>query len=213
MAAGAWISPGVISASPSTASPIFQNKLISRINGMGFSSSACRSPYNGEIVGMYTKVITFVCARYVSSPSFPHKGYMYVINREGYVILHSAHPSVSRSQDNYFRDLYGAGSLKASEQMKRDIRNNHQQVHRDDDSREEIFSGIYSHRKKSDWYLITSVPNNAVSPSSKYRHQYFLFHSVRHRSYLYQTHVFLVVQEQKQRAQLEKIAFVGGYSG
>ena len=52
---------------------------------------------------------------------FSSQGYMYVINREGYVILHSAHPKCEQKSDNYFRDLYGAGNPKASEQMKRDI--------------------------------------------------------------------------------------------
>ena len=38
---------------------------------------------------------------------FSSQGYMYVINREGYVILHSAHPKCEQKSDNYFRSLWG----------------------------------------------------------------------------------------------------------
>ena len=105
--------------------PNISDKLISRINGDEVFVISVPLSYNGEIVGTIQKVITFEeMYRICSLSIFSSQGYMYVINREGYVILHSAHPKCEQKSDNYFRDLYGAGNPKASEQMKRDIRNN-----------------------------------------------------------------------------------------
>ena len=102
--------------------PNISDKLISRINGDEVFVISVPLSYNGEIVGTIQKVITFEEMYKICSLSiFSSQGYMYVINREGYVILHSAHPKCEQKSDNYFRDLYGAGNPKASEQMKRDI--------------------------------------------------------------------------------------------
>lgn len=92
--------------------PNISDKLISRINGDEVFVISVPLSYNGEIVGTIQRSLhSRKCTRYVPSPSFS-QGYMYVINREGYVILHSAHPKCEQKSDNYFRDLYGAGNLK-----------------------------------------------------------------------------------------------------
>ena len=75
MAAGSWISRGgIISASPSTASPIFQTSLFHASTGMRFSSSACRSRITGKSWGPYKRSLhSRKCTRYVPSPSFPRR--------------------------------------------------------------------------------------------------------------------------------------------
>ena len=72
---GSWISRGgIISASPSTASPIFQTSLFHASTGMRFSSSACRSRITGKSWGPYKRSLhSRKCTGYVPSPSFPHR--------------------------------------------------------------------------------------------------------------------------------------------
>ena len=65
---------GIISASPSTASPIFQTSLFHASTGMRFSSSACRSRITGKSWGPYKRSLhSRKCTGYVPSPSFPHR--------------------------------------------------------------------------------------------------------------------------------------------
>ena len=65
---------GIISASPSTASPIFQTSLFHASTGMRFSSSACRSRITGKSWGPYKRSLhSRKCTRYVPSPSFPRR--------------------------------------------------------------------------------------------------------------------------------------------
>ncbi len=133
---------------------------------------------------------------------------MYVINREGYVILHSAHPKCEQKSDNYFRDLYGAGNPKASEQMKRDIRNNRNGFIETTIAGREIFSAYTPIEKIHDWYLITSVPNNAVSPNGNTVISIFYFILFVIVVIFTSSLTYFLWYKNKQRAQLEKIAFV-----
>ena len=135
--------------------PNISDKLISRINGDEVFVISVPLSYNGEIVGTIQKVITFEeMYRICSLSIFSSQGYMYVINREGYVILHSAHPKCEQKSDNYFRDLYGAGNPKASEQMKRDIRNNRNGFIETTIAGREIFSAYTPIEKIHDWYML-----------------------------------------------------------
>ena len=191
--------------------PNISDKLISRINGDEVFVISVPLSYNGEIVGTIQKVITFEEMYKICSLSiFSSQGYMYVINREGYVILHSAHPKCEQKSDNYFRDLYGAGNPKDEAGYPEQP----QRIHRDDDSREGNLLGIYSHRKNPRLVFDYKRTEQCRFSQRQYRHQYFLFHSVRHRSYLYlKPYVFLVVQEQAARAIGKNCLCRYGYSG
>ena len=189
--------------------PNISDKLISRINGDEVFVISVPLSYNGEIVGTIQKVITFEEMYKICSLSiFSSQGYMYVINREGYVILHSAHPKCEQKSDNYFRDLYGAGNPKASEQMKRDIRNNRNGFIETTIAGREIFSAYTPIEKIHDWYLITSVPNNAVSPNGNTVISIFYFILFVIVVIFTSSLTYFLWYKNKQRAQLEKIAFV-----
>ena len=189
--------------------PNISDKLISRINGDEVFVISVPLSYNGEIVGTIQKVITFEEMYKICSLSiFSSQGYMYVINREGYVILHSAHPKCEQKSDNYFRDLYGAGNPKASEQMKRDIRNNRNGFIETTIAGRDIFSAYTPIEKIHDWYLITSVPNNAVSPNGNTVISIFYFILFVIVVIFTSSLTYFLWYKNKQRAQLEKIAFV-----
>lgn len=59
-----------------------------------------------------------------SASLFSSKGYMYVINSEGYIILHTKHINCALKSDNYFRDVYEYGNVEAVRKMKDDIKAN-----------------------------------------------------------------------------------------
>ena len=189
--------------------PNISDKLISRINGDEVFVISVPLYYNGEIIGTIQKVLTFEEMYKICSLSlFSSQGYMYVINREGYVILHSAHPKCEQKSDNYFRDLYASGNPNASEQMKRDIRNNRNGFMETTIAGRETFSAYTPIEKIHDWYLITSVPNSAVSPNGNTVIKLFYFVLFVIVLIFTSSLTYFLWYKNKQRAQLEKIAFV-----
>ncbi len=189
--------------------PNISDRLISRINGEESFVISVPVYYGREIIGTIQKVLTPEEMYKICSLSlFSSQGYMYVINREGYVILHTTHPECHQKSDNYFRDLYASGNPSASEQMKRDIRNNRNGFMETKIAGREIFSAYTPIEKIHDWYLITSVPNNAVSPNGNMVIRLFYFILFVIVLIFTSSLAYFLRYKNKQRAQLERIAFV-----
>lgn len=189
--------------------PNISDKLISRINGDEVFVISVPLYYNAEIIGTIQKVLTLDEMYKICSLSlFSSQGYMYVVNREGYVILHSAHPKCEQKSDNFFRDLYASGNPKASEQMKLDIRDNRNGFMETTIAGRETFSAYTPIEKIHDWYLITSVPNNAVSPNGNTVIKLFYVILFVIMLIFSSSLTYFLWYKNRQRAQLEKIAFV-----
>lgn len=94
---------------------------------------------------------------------FSSKGYMYVINSEGYIILHTKHINCALKSDNYFRDVYEYGNVEAVRKMKDDIKANKSGFMENAVNGEKTFSAYTPIEQVHDWYLVTSVPTDVIA--------------------------------------------------
>ncbi|CAK7039039.1 EAL domain-containing protein [Phascolarctobacterium sp.] len=190
------------------------DKTISRINGEYVFIGSVPLYYDEKIVGTIQKIYTYEQMYELFTVSlFSSKGYMYVINSEGYVILHTEHPDCHLKSDNYFRDVYEGGNVNAARKIKTDINNNQSGFMEVVLDGEKAFSAYTPINQIHDWYLVTSVPTNVIAENGNVVMK--IFYSVL----LVMALIFLIStcyffwNKQQQRRQLEKIAFVDEVTG
>lgn len=143
------------------------DKTLSRITGEDVFVFSVPLYFEKTIIGTIQKAYTpeefhQICALSL----FSSQGYMYIINSDGYVIIHTQHPDCQEKSDNYFRDLFANGNQKASQQVERDIQANRDGFVDITINGIEYFSAYTPIDSIHDWYLITSVPTNIVSSNA-----------------------------------------------
>ena len=80
-------------------------RTISRINGEYIFVGSVPLYYDNKIIGTIQKIYTEKQMTTLFAASmFSSKGYIYVINIEGYIILHTKYINCALKSDNYFRD-------------------------------------------------------------------------------------------------------------
>lgn len=190
------------------------DKTLSRSTGEDVFIISVPLYYENAIIGTIQQVYTpeefhKICALSL----FSSQGYMYIINSDGYIIIHSDHEDCLRKSDNYFRDLYASGNQKASGQLEKDIRNNRDGFLDVVINGKEFFSAYTPIDTIHDWYLITSVPTNIISSNAN---------TVIRLFYIVLFVVVLIFSssmtyfrwyKNAQRKRLEKIAFVDIVTG
>lgn len=190
--------------------PNISDQTISRLNGEDIFIISVPLYYNKAIIGTIQKYYTAKQMYDMFSLSlFSSKAYVYVINREGYIILHTTHDNCTEQSDNFFRNLYASGNKEASEQIRRDVQSN--QVGflgtTDKDSIDvySVYTPIYN---VHDWYLVTSVPVAAVSPNGQKVLSLFFF-TLSALTFVFTSSLaYFQRYKNQQKSTLEKIAFV-----
>lgn len=189
--------------------PNISDKIISRTTGDEAFVFSVPLYYKNDIIGTIQKVYNPEVMHEICTLSlFSAEGYIYIINSEGYVILHTPHRGCYQKSDNYFRDLYGTGNTVASLKLTSDIQQNRSGFVETTIGGQEIFSAYTRIEKIHDWYLITSVPNKTVSPNATTVIKLFyaiLFFVVLIFS---SSMTYFLWYKNKQKEQLETIAFV-----
>lgn len=95
---------------------------------------------------------------------FSSKGYMYVINSEGYIIPHTKHINCALKSDNYFRDVYEYGNVEAVRKWKMTLKPIKASGFMEMWSQWwKTFSAYTPIEQVHDWYLVTSVPTDVTS--------------------------------------------------
>lgn len=144
---------------------------------------------------------------------FSDQGYMYIINRDGYVQISTQDLTYSQENDNYYWSLFSLGNQEASRKLEADIKAGQAGFMETTVAGEQIFSAYTPLDDIHDWYLITSVSTNAVSRNANIvvRMFYailFLVVLVFGSSLLY-----FFRYKNKQQAVLSDIAFVDTVTG
>lgn len=189
-------------------------RTISRIDGEEYFLISVPLYVAGKVVGSIQKAYSVpdflqLCALSL----FSSQGYMFIINSEGYTILHSIHDNCTTTSDNYLRDLYAGGNREISEQMRKDIKLKLSGFMQSNNHGTEIFSAYTPIDKIHDWYLITSVPLSAVSPNGKtVIDLFYVILLVLVVIFSFSLTYFLWYKN-RQRTQLEQIAFVDTVTG
>lgn len=148
-------------------SPNISEKVISRITGQEIFVISVPLYYENAIVGTIQRLIPIQEMQELCSlPLFSSHGYMYIIDREGYTILHTEHMGCAQLSDNYFRDLHERGNQQAAARIRADIQNNRSGFTDTTIAGRKEFSAYTPIERIHDWYLITSVPRSAVAPHS-----------------------------------------------
>lgn len=166
---------------------------------------------NNKIIGTMQKFYTpeemyELCALSLYSS----EGYMYVINKEGYILISTSQNEYSKENENYFRLLYAQENPKESEQIQQDILNERDGFIETVSNGERTFSAYTPIKDIHDWYLISSVATSAVSSNSRIviRMFYFILFMV---ILIFGGSLWAFLgYKNRQQENLERIAFVDG---
>lgn len=188
--------------------PNISERVVSRLNGEDIFVISVPVYYNKKIVGTVQKQYPPTGMHDLMSASlFSDQGYSYIINSQGYILIFSRQDQYNRESDNYFRILYQTDP-KASKRLERDIKNKDSGFMEAVIDGKDMFFAYTPIDKVYDWYLISGINKNAVSPNS--RVILWMFYSVLLLVILLfsLSMFYYMFQKKRQRADLEYIAFV-----
>ena len=131
---------------------------------------------NNQIIGTIQKFYTPEEMYELCSLSlFSSEGYMYIINREGYILISTSHSEYNKETENYFRMIYSQGNPRESEQLQQDILHERDGFIETVTNGKKTFSAYTPIKDVHDWYLISSVATSAVSSNSSIVIKMFYF--------------------------------------
>lgn len=185
----------------------------SRLDGTDIFVISVPLEYQGAIVGTVQKQYTPEQMYDICSVSlFSEQGYVYIINREGYILISSEQNEYKRESDNYYRILYKT-SPEASKQLQTDIQNEHAGFMQTKIDGRPVFFAYTPLETAWDWYLISSVDTTAVSPNANIVIRLF-YCVLLVLALLFMVSLFYYIRlKRKQQANLEQIAFVDNVTG
>lgn len=142
------------------------DRIISRLTGDDVFVISVPLLHNGKIIGTvqqsYSQEEMFTLCKL---SLFSSQGQMFIINSQGYILISSQHSTYGRESDNYFRILH-ASNPEQRRQMEQDIKNNTPGFIETTLQGNKIFSAYTPVEHAYDWYLISSIDKNAVSPNA-----------------------------------------------
>lgn len=185
------------------------DRLVSRHDGEEIFVISVALKCNGEIIGTVQKFFTPEEMYDICSISlFSEEGYMYIINKEGYILVSSRQETYSQENENYLRMIYAQGNENESIQLQNDIQNQQSGFMETTVDGKKIFSAYTPIEDIHDWYLISSVSTEAVSPNANIViKMFYLILSVVVIIFGLSLFFFLSYKN-KQKSHLEQIAFV-----
>ena len=185
------------------------DQIVSRIYGMNIYVMAVPLYYNEEIIGSVQKSFTYEqMYEFCTTPIFSSEGYMYLVNSEGYVMMHTTHDNCQQKSNNFLRDLNETNNETASEQLRKGIESNESGFFESTINEIETFSAYTPLNDIHDWYLITSVPIYAVSPNGTFVMNLFNIILVVVVSCFMGLLIYLLWNKQRQKRTLEHVAFI-----
>lgn len=189
--------------------PNISDRVVSRLNGNEIFIISVPVTYQGGIIGTVQKQYTPDEMYNLCSLSlFSSQGSMYVINSEGYILISSENEEYNQESVSYVRTLYAQGNQEASKKLEDDIKNDNSGFMETIQNGKKIFSAYTPIEELHDWYLISSIATDAVSPNANIvvRMFYFILLVI---VIIVGTSLFLFLwYKNKQQANLEHIAFV-----
>ncbi len=139
---------------------------------------------------------------------FSSQGYMCIINSDGYILISSSQNQYSQEADNYYRFLYSEGNQQESQVLEADLKKGNAGFMETVINNVPTFSAYTPIEDIHDWYLITSVPTNAVSPNANVVIQMFYFILLIVVATFALFIFYFMHYKNKQQANLARIAFV-----
>lgn len=194
--------------------PNISERIISRLNGEDIFVISVPLSYEGMIIGSIQKQYTAKQMYDICSISlFSQQGSMYIINSEGYILINSEHDEqYNKESSNYYRMLY-LDNPQVSKKLEEDIGAQQEGFFEAQLDGKQFFSAYTPIEEVHDWYLITSIDTNAVMPNAFIVIKIFygiLFFVILSAAVMMMYHLIL---KNRQREQLEKIAFVDEVTG
>lgn len=190
------------------------DKSISRIDGQEVFIISVPLLYQDKVIGTIQHLYSHEEMYKMMSPTlFSSQGFMHIINSDGYVILHTDHVGCQGTSDNYYRDLYSSGNRQASTQLLDDIQHGKSGFMETTIGGRKLFSAYTPIDKAHDWFLITSVPYLTVSPNGNTVINLFYFILFVVVLIFSSSITYFLWYKNRQRANLERIAFVDPITG
>lgn len=193
--------------------PNISERLISRIGGKDVFVLCVPVIHNQKVVGTLQKQYTPQEMYSICSASvFAEQGFSYIINSQGYILISSENSQYNRESDNYYRIIY-LSDPNASTQLENDIKSNQSGFFEAviDDKR--VFSAYTPIEQIHDWYLISSIDTQAVSPNGNTVVKLFYFILLVLALLFLLSSVYYWHLKRKQKEKLEQIAFVDAVTG
>ncbi|MEG2616080.1 MAG: EAL domain-containing protein [Raoultibacter sp.] len=190
------------------------DRLISRVDGEEVFVISVPLRINNAIVGTVQKLYTPEEMYELCSVSlFSDRGFLYIINSDGYTLISSTHNNYNQESENYFRSLYAQGNQAASQQLQSDLQEGKSGFMETEVDGVKLFSAYTPIENVHDWCLISSVPTNAVSPNADSVIK--IFYVVLFVVVLISAACMILFLSYKRRQQknLEQIAFVDPVTG
>ncbi len=143
------------------------DRIISRLSGDEIFAISVPIKLNGEIVGTVQKSYSPEEMYDLCSVSlFSDQGFTYIINGEGYILISSSQNEYNQETESYYRMLYSQGNEAESDQLKNDVKSEKPGFMETQSGNTKLFSAYTPIENVHDWYLISSVPINTVSPNA-----------------------------------------------
>lgn len=194
--------------------PNISERTISRLNGEDIFVISVPLIYNEMVIGTIQKQYTPKEMYNICSVSlFSQQGSMYIINDQGYILINSEYEETyNKESSNYFRLLY-LDNPDISKKLERDIAAQKEGFFEAEFEGERIFSAYTPIDAIHNWYLITSINTKAVMSNATIVMK--LFYIILFVVILSLTGMLLyyLSLKNKQREQLERIAFVDTVTG
>lgn len=193
--------------------PNISERTVSRLTGDDVFVISVPLQYRGEIIGTVQQQYTpqdFYSLCMVSL--FSEQGAMYIINSQGYILISSEQVQPNRELDNYYRMLF-LDNPEQSRKLEEDIQNNRAGFMETALDGKTFFSAYTPVDQIYDWYLISSVSTNAVSPNAAIVIQLFYFVLLAVVLFFAVLLSYSQWLKKRQRARLERIAFVDTVTG
>lgn len=198
----------------STGTPNISDRSISRIDGKEVFIMSVPILYRDRVIGTVQHLYSHEDMLSMASPSlFSSQGFIHITNSEGYVILHTEHAGCLERTDNYFRDLTSTGNEKSSNQLMADIKQHQSGFMETIMDGKKFFAAYTPIDKAHDWFLITSVPYMTVSPNGNMVINLFYFILFMVVLIFSSSITYFLWYKNKQKANLERIAFVDPITG
>lgn len=193
--------------------PNISERLISRINGEDVFVLCVPIILEQKTIGTLQKQYTPQEMYDICSASlFAEQGSSYIINSQGYILISSEYSQYTRESDNYYRIIY-LSSPDASKQFEEDIKSNRSGFFEATIDGKRMFSAYTPINQIHDWYLISSIDTQAVSPNGNTVVSLFYFILLVVALLFLFSGVYYWELKRKQSTKLEQIAFVDTVTG
>lgn len=188
-------------------------RMISRLNGDDIFVISVPLECQGKIIGTIQKWYTLQEMYKLCSVSlFSEQGQMYIINSQGYIMVSSDQEGYNVESDNYFRQIY-LNNPEVSKKLEADIAEGKPGFVETEMNGKEYFSAYTQLEDVYDWFLVSSITTDAVSPNARIVIRMFYIVLVTVVLIFAITMLYFLILRNKRDADLKRIAFIDKVTG